>query len=107
MALIMTTTLIQIFLVITLTSDDALNFMLDLCTSLALVPDTPMTERCGACTRCLDACPTSAFTAPFVLDPRRCVSYLTIEHRTAIPLELREGVGTHLFGCDDCHGAGL
>ena len=59
-------------------------------------------ERCGACTRCLDACPTSAFVSPFVLDPRRCVSYLTIEHRSAVDPELREGVGSHLFGCDDC-----
>jgi epoxyqueuosine reductase len=63
---------------------------------------TPMTERCGACTRCLDACPTGAFAAPFVLDARLCVSYLTIEHKTEWPLELREGIGTHLFGCDDC-----
>jgi epoxyqueuosine reductase len=71
-------------------------------TTLALPPDTPMTERCGTCTRCLKACPTQAFAAPFVLDARRCVAYLTIEHRTAIPAELSEGVGTHLFGCDDC-----
>jgi epoxyqueuosine reductase len=64
--------------------------------------DSNVTERCGSCTRCLDACPTSAFVAPYVLDPRRCVSYLTIEHRSAIDVELRAGVSDHLFGCDDC-----
>jgi epoxyqueuosine reductase len=71
-------------------------------TTLALVPDTPMTERCGSCTRCLDACPTSAFAAPFVLDPRRCIAYWTIEAPGAPPPEIREAVGEHLFGCDDC-----
>jgi epoxyqueuosine reductase len=71
-------------------------------TTVRLDLDEPMSDRCGSCRRCLDACPTSAFVAPFVLDPRRCVSYLTIEHHGEIAPDLREGVGSHLFGCDDC-----
>jgi epoxyqueuosine reductase len=71
-------------------------------TTLELVAGTPMNERCGSCTRCLDACPTKAFVAPFELDPRRCISYLTIETEGAPPAELREGIGEHLFGCDVC-----
>jgi epoxyqueuosine reductase len=80
------------------------SFMLlgEVVTTLELVPDVPMTERCGSCTRCLDACPTNAFVAPFVLDPRKCISYFTIEHPEAPPENLREAIGEHFFGCDVC-----
>lgn len=72
-------------------------------TTLAIAPDTALPERCGACTRCLDACPTQAFRAPFVLDPRRCVAYLTIEAPLeARSAELEAAIGERLFGCDDC-----
>jgi epoxyqueuosine reductase len=71
-------------------------------TSLELMPDLPAPDRCGTCTRCLDACPTDAFIGPYQLDSNKCISYLTIEKRGAMPAELREGIGQHVFGCDIC-----
>ena len=71
-------------------------------TTLALPADAPGADRCGRCTACQRACPTDAFPAPYQLDARRCVSYLTIEHKGPIPLDLRAGIGNRIYGCDDC-----
>jgi epoxyqueuosine reductase len=71
-------------------------------TSLDLTPGLPAPDRCGCCTRCIDACPTDALIAPYQLDSNKCISYLTIEKRGAIPKELRADMGRHVFGCDIC-----
>jgi epoxyqueuosine reductase len=71
-------------------------------TSLELAPDAPAPDRCGTCTRCIEACPTDALIAPYQLDSNKCISYLTIEKRSSIPEDLRVGMGHHIFGCDIC-----
>ena len=70
--------------------------------TLDLQPSGSESDHCGACTRCLDCCPTNAFPAPYKLDARRCISYLTIEHKGPIPLEFRKPMGNRIYGCDDC-----
>lgn len=71
-------------------------------TTFPFPEDEPQSDRCGTCTRCIDICPTRAITAPYQLDARKCISYLTIEHKGSIPLAYRKLIGDHLYGCDDC-----
>ena len=80
-------------------------FLAELLTTLPLVADSPFGDHCGKCTRCITACPTQAIIAPHRVDARRCVSYLTIEHKGAIPLEFRRAIGDRIYGCDDCLSA--
>jgi len=77
-------------------------FLGEIVTTLDLQPSTPMADHCGSCTRCLDACPTRAFIGPYKMDATRCIAYLTIEHRGAIPEELQPLMGDWVFGCDVC-----
>jgi epoxyqueuosine reductase len=80
-------------------------FLAEILTTLEFTPDAPMADHCGKCTRCMAACPTAAITAPHQLDARRCISYLTIENKGAIPEEFRTAIGGRIYGCDDCLSA--
>jgi epoxyqueuosine reductase len=80
-------------------------FLSEIITTLELEPDAAEKNRCGTCTRCMAACPTNAIPAPFQLDARKCISYLTIELKGSIPVELRPAIGNRIYGCDDCLAA--
>jgi epoxyqueuosine reductase len=77
-------------------------FLSEIITTLELEPDAPDKNHCGKCSRCISACPTNAITAPFQLDARKCISYLTIELKGSIPVEFRKAIGNRIYGCDDC-----
>jgi epoxyqueuosine reductase len=77
-------------------------FLSTILTTLRIEPDSPAKHRCGSCTRCIEACPTGAITAPYHLDARKCIAYLTIELKGSIPEELRPLIGDRIYGCDDC-----
>ncbi|MEN8663127.1 MAG: tRNA epoxyqueuosine(34) reductase QueG [Lentimonas sp.] len=78
------------------------SFLANIVTTLELPADVKVKDRCGSCTRCIDICPTKAITAPYQLDASKCISYLTIEHDGAIPVEYRKAIGDRLYGCDEC-----
>ncbi len=77
-------------------------FLGEIYTDMELEADAPLENHCGRCTSCIDVCPTRAIVEPYVVDARRCISYLTIEHRSEIPLEFRAAIGNRIYGCDDC-----
>ena len=87
---------------LSLTREGSWHFLGEIYTNLPLPPDSPIKPHCGSCRRCMDVCPTAAIVAPYEVDARRCISYLTIELTGAIPIELRPLIGNRIYGCDDC-----
>ena len=87
---------------LSLTREGSWHFLGEIYTNLPLPPDAPIKPHCGSCRRCMDVCPTAAIVAPYEVDARRCISYLTIELTGAIPIELRPLIGNRIYGCDDC-----
>lgn len=87
---------------LSLTRQGSYDFLGEIYTTLPLPPDTPIQEHCGSCVRCITSCPTGAITAPYQIDARRCISYLTIEAKGSIPEEFRPLIGNRIYGCDDC-----
>lgn len=84
------------------TTEGSTFFLGEIFTNLPLIPHQSSTSHCGTCTKCIDICPTNAFVAPYILDAKKCISYLTIEHKGSIPHELRPLIGNRIYGCDDC-----
>src|SRR6185437_13548160 len=83
-------------------TEGSMFFLGEIFTNLPLIPGNPVTAHCGSCTKCLEVCPTQAFVSPYVLDARKCISYLTIENKESIPEEYRQAIGNRIYGCDDC-----
>lgn len=84
------------------TNEGSMFFLGEIFTNLPLIPGKPVTAHCGSCTKCLEVCPTQAFISPYILDSRKCISYLTIENKESIPEEYRKAIGNRIYGCDDC-----
>ncbi len=83
-------------------TEGSMFFLGEIFTNLPLIPGKPVTAHCGSCTKCIEVCPTRAFVSPYVLDARKCISYLTIENQESIPEEYRRAIGNRIYGCDDC-----
>ncbi|MCC2624765.1 MAG: queG [Burkholderiales bacterium] len=84
------------------TKEGSMFFLGEIFTNLPLTPGNSVTAHCGSCTKCIEVCPTQAFVSPYVLDARKCISYLTIENKESIPEKYRKAIGNRIYGCDDC-----